>query len=568
MGAIKRKFALPDNLIQLSNRDWSKELEQLNRTWDLGEKVMFITGETDCGKTDLAICFGLKVCPDNTYLIRYTDTLRTTIADMPMLGYMQIPDDWSLSEDVYAKQRCDEKLRILEHYYSGALFIVDGVDARMIRNEPEYEKLVALNARFIFTSRNRCPGEVLHLSEITGCTQFLLNELNHLTSEERKVLCCAALLSDFGLPMVRFQKCLSDVVKDATNSLLAKKLLAIRLEPTIAIRPDLREHYLRILHPTDADCTDFLNELARLTVPKTCYSPEGYRQVAYYFANASKFLSDEAGLNARYAAQMFRDSGDYIPSFPLFEKRLSCQLALHPQSELDLAQALCEAGAANYFQAVSSLDSEKKQTLESQSIERIKQAVSIYEQNLNPGHPDLAEARMALATVLRNQNWIASDEYTQETLDNQLAELSEYDPALCSTYLSYAMHHYHWSQRKMRLEYTEKALKIMEQLNYIHEDMALAYRILSECADTKEQCLEHALSALKMYHLQTPWDQNNIYRSMLRIAELNRRLGRNAVAKEYFRNAISLLETILPPDHQKLAKFYEQIKNIEEDHND
>ena len=405
MRAIKRKFALPDNLIQLSNRDWSKELEQLNRTWNLGEKVMFITGETDCGKTDLAICFGQQVCPDNTYLIRYTDTLRTTIADMPMLGYMQIPEDWSLSKDVYEKQRCDEKLRILEHYYPGVLFIVDGVDARMIRNEPEYEKLVALNARFIFTSRNRCPSDAIHLSEKTGFVHALLSELDRLTSEQRRVLCCAALLSDFGLPTVRFRQCLSDVEKDAINVLLAKKLLAIRSEPAIAIRPDIREHYLRILQPTDADCTDFLNELARFTVPKTCYSPEGYRQVAYYFANASKFLSDEAGLNARYAAQMFRDSGDYIPSFPLFEKRLSCQLALHPQSELDLAQALCEAGAANWFQAASSLNPEKKQALESQSIERIKQAVSLYEQNLNPGHPDLAEARMALATGLRTTSW-------------------------------------------------------------------------------------------------------------------------------------------------------------------
>ena len=120
----------------------------------------------------------------------------------------------------------------------------------------------------------------------------------------------------------------------------------------------------------------------------------------------------------------------------------------------------------------------------------------------------------------------------------------------------------------MRLEYTEKALKIMEQLNYIHEDMALAHRILSDCADADEQRLVHALTALKMYHLQTPWDQNNIYRSMLRIAEINRRLGRNAVAKEYFQNAASLLETILPPDHPKLTKLYEEINNIEEDHND
>lgn len=568
MRSIKRKFALPDNLIQLSNKDWSKELEQLNRTWNLGEKVMFITGEADCGKTDLAICFGLKVCPDNTYLIRYTDTLRTTIADMPMLGYMQIPEDWSLSEDIHEEQRCDEKLRILQHYYPGALFIVDGVDARMIRNEPEYEKLMSLNARFIFTSRNRCSIEVVHLSEKTGCTQSILNELDYLSTEERKVLCCAALLSDFGLPMVRFRQGLSDKGKDAINSLLAKKLLTIRLEPTITIRPDLREHYLRILQPTDAECSDFLNELTCFAVPKTCYSPEGYRQVAYCFANASNHLCDESGLYARYAAQMFRDNGDYIPSFPLFEKSLTRQLVLRPRSELELAHALCEAGAANWFQAASSLNPEKKQALESQSIERIKQAVSIYEQDLNPAHPDLAEARMALATVLRDQNWIAADNLVQETLDNQLAELPEYDPALCSTCLSYAMHHYHWSQRKVRLEYAEKALKIMEQLNYIHEDMALAYRILSECADTKEQCLEHALSALKMYHLQTPWDQNNIYRSMLRIAELNRRLGRNAIAKEYFRNAISLLETILPPDHPKLTKLYEEINNIKEAYND
>ena len=568
MRAIKRKFALPDNLIQLSNRDWSKELEQLNRTWNLDEKVMFITGKADCGKTDLAICFGLKVCPDNTYLIRYTDTLRTTIADMPLLGYMQIPEDWSLSEDVYTKQRCDEKLRILQHYYAGALFIVDGVDAETICKEPEYEKLMSLHARFIFTSRNRYPDEAIHLSEKTCCTQFILNELNHLTSEERKVLCCAALLSDFGLPMVSFRQCLSDKGKEAINSLLANNLLALRLEPTIAIRPDLREHYLRILQPTDADCSDFLNELARFAVPKTCYSLEGYRQVACCFANASRILCDETGVFAQNAGQMFRDSGDYIPSFPLFEKSLDRQLALHPRSELDLAHALCEAGAANYFQAVSSLDSEKKQALEIQSVERIKESVSIYEQNLNPAHPDLAEARMALATVLRDQNWIAADEYAQETLDKQLSVLPEYDPDLCSTYLRYAIHHYHWSQRKMRLEYAEKALKIMEQLNYIHEDMALAYRILSDCADTDEQRLVHALSALKMYHLQTPWDQNNIYRSMLRVAELNRKLGRNAVAKEYFQNAISLLETILPPDHQKLSKRYEEIKNIKEDHND
>lgn len=562
------KFALPDNLIQLSNRDWSKELEQLNRTWSLGEKVMFITGETDCGKTDLAIYFGQQVCPDNTYLIRYADTLRTTIADMPMLGYMQIPEDWSLSEEIYEEQRCGEKLRTLQHYYPSALFIVDGVDAGTIRNEPEYEKLMSLNARFIFTSRNRCPGEAIYLSEKTGFVHALLNELDRLTSEQRRVLCCAALLSDFGLPTVRFRQCLSDVEKDAINVLLTKKLLAIRSEPTIAIRPDIREHYLRILQPTDADCTDFLDELARFTVPKTCYSPEGYRQVAYYFANASKFLSDEAGLNARYAAQMFRDCGDYIPSFPLFEKRLSCQLALHPQSELDLAQALCEAGAANYFQAVSSLYSEKKQALEIQSVERIKQSVSLYEQNLNPAHPDLAEARMALATVLRDQNWIAADEYAQETLDKQLSVLPEYDPDLCSTYLRYAIHHYHWSQQKVRQEYAEKALKIMEQLNYIHEDMALAYRILSDCANTEEQRLVYALTALKMYHLQTPWDQNNIYRSMLGVAELNRSLGRNAVAKEYFQNAASLLETILPPDHPKLTKLYEEINNIEEAHND
>ena len=41
-----------------------------------------------------------------------------------------------------------------------------------------------------------------------------------------------------------------------------------------------------------------------------------------------------------------------------------------------------------------------------------------------------------------------------------------------------------------------------------------------------------------------------------------------AVTKESFQNAVSLLETILPPDHPKLAKHYEEIKNIEEDHND
>lgn len=568
MRTTTHKFALPDNLIQLSNKDWGKELGQLNRTWNTGEKVMFITGETDCGKTDLAICFGLKVCQDNTYLIRYTNTLRSTIADMPMLGYMQIPDDWSLSTDIYDEQRCDEKLRILQHYYPGALFIVDGVDAETIRQELEYEKLMSLNARFIFTSRNGCPGEAIYLSEKTGCTQVILNKLNHLTSEERKVLCCAALISDFGLPMVRFLQCLSDKEKGTVNSLLAKKLVAIRLGNTITIRPDIRELHLRNLQPTDVECTDFLDQLACFTVPKTCYSPEGYRQVAYCFANASKILRDETGLFAQHAAQMFRDSGDYLPSFPLFEKSLEQQLAMNPMSELDLAHALCEAGAGNWFQAASSLNSEKKQALENQSIERIMQAVSIYEQKLHLGHPDLAEARMALATVLRDRDWIAADDLVQETLDNQLSALSESNPDLCSTYLRYAMHHYHWSQQKVRLVYAKKALNIMEQLSYVHEDMALAYRILSDCADSEEQRLAHALTALTMYHLQTPWDQNNIYRSVLKVAEINRNLGRHGVAKEYYQNAASLLETILPPDHPKLARIYEEIKNIEEDHND
>lgn len=568
MRATIHKFALPDNLIQLSNKDWSKELEQLNRTWNLGEKVMFITGETDCGKTDLAICFGQQVCPDNTYLIRYTDTLRTTIADMPMLGYMQIPEDWSLSKDVYEKQRCDEKLRILEHYYPGVLFIVDGVDARMIRNEPEYEKLVALNARFIFTSRNRCPSEVIHLSEKTGCTQSFLNELNHLTSEERKVLCCAALLSDFGLPMVRFRQCISDTGKDAINSLLAKKLLAIRMEPTIAIRPDLREHYLHILQPTDAECADFLDHLASFTVPKTCYSPEGYRQVAYCFANASELLIDETGTYARSAAQMFRDSGDYIPAFAFLEKRLTSQQSLRPKCQLGLALSLCEAGSANWLQAASSRDDMRRHLLIEQATARIQEGVTLYERNLIPSHPDLAEARMAFATILQKKDWYFANDYAQKTLDTQVAMLPDDDPALCATYLRYAMLHYHWSERKLRREYAEKALKIMERLDYLHKDMALAYEILSNCSETIERCLGYMFSSFDTYRVQTPWAQYHIYKCLIKIAELYKLLGRYGLQKEHLQYAKSLLESILPPDHPKLVKLYEDIKNIEEDHND
>lgn len=568
MRAIKRKFALPDNLIQLSNKDWSKELEQLNGTWNLGEKVMFITGETDCGKTDLAICFSLKVCPDNTYLICHTNTLRTTIADIPMLGYIQIPEDWSLSEDVYEKQRCDEKLRILQHYYPGALFIVDGVDARMIRTEPEYEKLMSLNARFIFTSRNRCPGESIHLSKKTGCTQVILNKLNHLTSEERKVLCCAALLSDFGLPMVRFRQCLSDKGKDAINSLLAKKLLALRLESTIAIRPDIRELYLRNLQPTDAACADFLDQLAFFTVPKTCYSPEGYRQVACCFTNASKLLRDETGLFAQHAAHMFRDSGDYIPSFSLLDKRLARQRALRPECHLDLALALCEAGSANWLQAASSQDGTRRHLLIEQAATRIQEGVTLYEQNLVPSHPDLTEARMAFATVLQKQDWCFANDYAQKTLDTQVAMLPDDDPALCSTYLGYAMLHYHWSERKLRREHAKKALKVMERLDYLHKDMALAYGILSDCSETIEQRLGYAFSSLDIYRVQTPWAQHHIYKCLIKIAELYKLLGRYGLQKEHLQQATGLLESILPPNHPKLVKLYEDIKNIEEDHND
>ena len=563
MNTTPRLFTLPDNLIQVSSNDWTEELEQLHKTWETGSKAIFITGQANSGKTDLAIVFGQRVCPDSVYLIRYTDTLRTTIADMPMLGYVQIPPDWSLADDFYEEQRCCEKLQILQHYYPEALFIIDGVNVETVRQEPEYVQLLSLKARFLFTGQGHFDEETVHLSGKGDLTQ-LEKKLERLAEEQQRVLCCAALLSDYGLQKPRFLECLSDAEKDALGTLLDSGLLAARNDGTVTIRPDIREKYLQIMRPTEEDCTAFLKELAFFTTPTSCYSPAGYRQVCDCFANASKYLKDKAGTYAKYAAQMWRDSGDYVPSFPYFEKYLERQTALKPRSELDWAQALCENGAMNWFRAVTSSEGQKRIALKQMAAKQMEEGIALHEKNRQPSHPDVAEARMAYATILQNENWITADEYAEETLNDQLAVLPQDHPALVSTYLSYAMLHYHWSQVGERRTYAEKALLITEKLDYIHKDLPMIYRVLSDCAVTVEQRIKYAQKSLMAHQLQMPWNQNGIFRCLTRLAQLCGEVPDRKMQRTYLEQALDLLTGMLPPKHPKLRKIQRDLEESAE----
>ena len=143
---LPRNLSAPEYFVPGSRR---REIAAVLSALEQGETV-FLYGVGGIGKTETAIQAAKQVqSVKGAYLIHYQTSMRHTISLLPFTGTQEEEHQ----EDWYSRN-----LRILREEYRGAVLVMDNFDVEgktfgQLKQEQEYQDLLALDLKLVFTTR-------------------------------------------------------------------------------------------------------------------------------------------------------------------------------------------------------------------------------------------------------------------------------------------------------------------------------------------------------------------------------------------------------------------------------
>lgn len=143
---LPRNLSAPEYFVPGSRR---REIAAVLSALEQGETV-FLYGVGGIGKTETAIQAAKQVqSVKGAYLIHYQTSMRHTISLLPFTG---------TQEEEHQEDWYSQNLRILREEYRGAVLVMDNFDVEgktfgQLQQEQEYQDLLALDLKLVFTTR-------------------------------------------------------------------------------------------------------------------------------------------------------------------------------------------------------------------------------------------------------------------------------------------------------------------------------------------------------------------------------------------------------------------------------
>ena len=564
-----RPEPLPDDLSnypKLSPEEkegaYEKALSQLLRYHYDGLGPMFICGSSRAPKTSLAreVAWELtKRCElkdvakliDKTYLLHYCESIRNTIEQFHIPGYVLLPNHWDATDMELSTQRYSDMLRLLRSYTpEGSIFILADVDSKSLlelQGETEFEDLLSLGT-VIITSQDTASIPQWVIPE--NPAPHLIKPAYALNAEEQIILQNASLLPDTGMNTLLFLRSQGRGKKDTVLNLITTGLLTEA--GGARILPGSIPYSGR-----DEDYADFLAFLHQRATSNVAPFQVRYGQICQCFKKAAYILQDKEGLVAECAAGLFKSRGDYIEAFSLYEKFLAKQQELTPPDAESLARAMSAVGSIHSLKAIFG-KSENRDSHFQKAKKMLHEAMRLQEAVLPSSDLSLEKTRMSLAQLLAEEgNYSEADSIFQLALADQINANSEIHPHVAQTYLDAASIYYRtFAERKLMRQYTEKALAILERCEPDYGLLAEAYSMMENCLyviQTKER-IDWEQKALALKEKYKPWGKHEIYNSHVHLAFLAKSDNDYGMQAEELAKAIQILEEMVPQDHTRILQ--------------
>lgn len=184
----------PDPIQNFVGRE--KELQELKNLLEKGYHTIFITGTAGLGKTELALKLAQELKADyGVYQTYFSDSLEQTIINLPVefkgdFDNTVVNTNDADQKDFTEKDRKDlykRNYECLKQYRSSDILIIDNFDfppsmEKEMLNSREYQDLLKLDMKIIFTSRVHVTGTSVRLKELSN-RELLQLMKNHYNGE-------------------------------------------------------------------------------------------------------------------------------------------------------------------------------------------------------------------------------------------------------------------------------------------------------------------------------------------------------------------------------------------------
>ena len=378
----------------------------------------------------------------------------------------------------------------------------------------------------------------------------------------KSVLCYATLLPQDGMDAETFGMALQEEEQQALDDLIDHGWLTVK-DDILTIHPVVRLVCREELKPSDEKCTDFLDRLWF-----NCQINEHYirslNQLASIFTSAADDLSDHSGAWAHRAGDIWDElsRADQQLTAPekleMQYKSLTYRSAAFEKESQTLPLVLSDiASSFSKFGVLYGYAGNYEKALEYE-----KRALSIKEQIYPPDHPDIAVSYTILGNTLCSLRRLSEALECQElALAIRQKALPENHHLLAQSYNNLCLVYGYMHDYPKALECQLLCLYIAENcLPEGHVIFAIMYNNLGSIYSglkPHHKAISYQTKALDIYRKQNFLDYPAV-------ATCNGNIAVNYIEMEewesalvYLREAISIAEQILVPDHPEFVLFRE-----------
>lgn len=498
---------------------------------------------------------------DRTYVLTYMGSIRKSICEYHIPGYVTLPEHWDASPEEVELEVFRDKMQLLRQYTHDGVFILENVNDTPLSQltlDPAYCDLLSLGTVIIVSLDIETYPEYSIGMLPAEYQNGISRDLNKYSDEKRIILQNASLLPPTGISTLTFISIQGREHKQAVLELIGSGDLVESV--TMGILPTDYPY-----SGSDNDYAAFLSKLQH-RAKKKYTSQRTYDVICQCLKKAAAFLDDKDGTIARIAGALVKDRGDFISAFALYEQFLAKQLSLTPLDPIMLSEALYEVGCIRAYKALIGKGN-NREALFSEAKEMLQQALIYQEEHLGSSSFNLAYTRLALAQmVAEERDFARADDLCSAAVSDLLSVVEEDDPCLADIYLNAAsVYPGPFSQREVRLRYVEKALEIAEKWNLQDEVHSLAYAMMatSISALETEKRAEYSKKSLEILEKVTPHKRHSIYLEHKNRAYSAMHSNDYARQIQHLSIAINVLLEMLPLKHPRIILHQKELETAQ-----
>ena len=180
------KKSLPSSITSFQGRQ--REMQQIKKQLQEGNRQVFLQGQGGIGKTELAIKFAQEFRDVyDSYFVIYNNSMRDTIINLEFENYDNFDEnDKYKGDDVIYKDKID----FLSKYDDNTILIIDNFDSKTddlseMINEPEFREVVSCGITVLITTRNYFEG-CIKIDTLSDDELFEIMRCFYIQAEKHK----------------------------------------------------------------------------------------------------------------------------------------------------------------------------------------------------------------------------------------------------------------------------------------------------------------------------------------------------------------------------------------------